>query len=175
MKKVLVLFLVLTCVLSLAACNKATSSEEPATDGAVSDAIDASENVSGETEQTQQEIVESTSETVSNVEEKQDDDTEELALAVNKEVDYKNAISDDDLDDLLKTMTEYYQEKLSCEIIDYRIADNDHSLYPLHQDYEPGNIIVFEVHTTSDGDVYRIIMLGRENDKAKWEVITEGF
>jgi hypothetical protein len=147
-----ILLILFTCILSLTACGKATGSEEPATDNAVSEAIDAGENVSGETEQTQQEIVENI-----------------------KEVDYKNAISDDDLDDLLKTITEFCQEKLSCEIIDYRIADNDHSLYPLHQDYEPGNIIVFEVHTTRDGDVYRTFMLGRENDKAKWEVITEGF
>jgi hypothetical protein len=151
MKKKILLIL-FTCILSLTACGKTTGSEEPATDHAVSEAIDASENVSGETEQTQQEIVETI-----------------------KEVDYKNAISDDDLDDLLKTITEFCQENLSCEIIDYRIADNDHSLYPLHQDYEPGNIIVFEVHTTRDGDVYRTFMLGRENDKAKWEVITEGF
>jgi hypothetical protein len=107
-------------------------------------------------------------------EEKQDDDTKELALGNIKEGDYKNAISDDELDDLLKTITKYYQKK-SWEIIDYRIADNDHSLYQNYKDYEPGNIIVFEVHTTYDPGVYRAIVLGREKDKTKWEVLNEGY
>ncbi len=53
MKKVLVLFLVMTCMLSLAACDKATGSEEPVTDGAVSDMLEVGKNVSDETEQTQ--------------------------------------------------------------------------------------------------------------------------
>jgi hypothetical protein len=63
MKNVLVLFLVLTCMLSLTACGKATGSEEL---GAVSDTLDIGENVFGETEQTQQGGVESISGTVSN-------------------------------------------------------------------------------------------------------------
>lgn len=41
-------------MLSLAACDKATGSEEPVTDGAVSDMLEVGKNVSGETEQTQQ-------------------------------------------------------------------------------------------------------------------------
>jgi hypothetical protein len=132
---------------------------EQDSDGVVLDTLAVGENVSGETEQ----------------DETEQDDTEELALAVNKEVDYKNAISDDDLDDLLNTITEYYQKNLSWDVIDYRIADNDHSLYPNYKDYEPGNIIVFKVHTTSNpSGLYRSILLVRENDKAKWEVINEG-
>jgi beta-lactamase regulating signal transducer with metallopeptidase domain len=111
------------------------------------------------------------------LDEKSADEQQEKELTVGniKEVDYKNAISDDDLDDLLKTITEYYQKKLSWEIIDYRIADNDHSLYPLYQDYELGNIIVFEVHTTSNpSGLYRSIALGRKKDGTKWEVLNEG-
>jgi beta-lactamase regulating signal transducer with metallopeptidase domain len=127
---------------------------EQDSDGVVSDALDAGENVSGETEQ---------------------DETKELALGNIKEGDYKNAISDDELDDLLKTITEYYQKKLSWEIIDYRIADNDHSFYQLYKDYELGNIIVFEVHTTNNpSGLYRAIALGRKKDKTKWEVLNEG-
>jgi hypothetical protein len=137
---------------------------EQDSDGVVSDTLAVGENVSGETEQDETEQ-----------DDTEQDDTEELALAVDKEVDYKNAISDDDLDDLLKTITEYYQKNLSWDVIDYRIADNDHSLYPNYKDYEPGNIIVFKVHTTSNpSGLYRSILLVRENDKAKWEVINEG-
>ena len=44
-----------------------------------------------------------------------------------KEGDYKNAISNDELNDLLKVITEHYQNELSWEVVDYRIADNGHS------------------------------------------------
>ena len=69
MKKVLALFLVLTCTLSLVACGKTTGSEEPVTDGAVSDMLEVGENVSGETEQTQQAIVESRNGTITRIDE----------------------------------------------------------------------------------------------------------
>ena len=108
-------------------------------------------------------------------EEKQDDDKKELSLGNIKEGDYKNAISDDELDALLKTITEYYQKKFSWKIIDYRIADNDHSLYQLYEDYELGNVVVFEVHTTNNpSGLYRAIVLGRKNDNTEWEVLNEG-
>lgn len=88
---------------------------------------------------------------------------------------YENAISDDELNDLLKIITEYYQKKLSWEVIDYQIADNDHSFYQLYKDYEPGNIIVFEVHTTNNpSGLYRSIALGRKKNNTKWEVLNEG-
>ena len=78
-------------------------------------------------------------------------------------------------DALLKTITEYYQKKFSWKIIDYRIADNDHSLYQLYEDYELGNVVVFEVHTTNNpSGLYRAIVLGRKNDNTEWEVLNEG-
>lgn len=89
----------------------------------------------------------------------------------------EHSISDDDLNDLLKIIRKYYQKKLSWEVVDYQIADNSHSLYPLYKDYEPGNIIVFEVHTTNNpsGLPYRSIALGRKDKSAKWEVLNEGY
>ena len=69
MKKLLALFWVLTCMLSLVACDKATGSEEPVTDGAASDMPEVDKNVSGETEQTQQAIVESISGTITRIDE----------------------------------------------------------------------------------------------------------
>jgi hypothetical protein len=69
MKNVLVLFLVLTCMLSLTACGKATGSEETVTDSTVSDTLNVGENITGETSIQQQGITESISATVSNVEE----------------------------------------------------------------------------------------------------------
>lgn len=100
---------------------------------------------------------------------------EEVSRGTMKEGDYKNAISDDELNDLLQVITEYYQSKLSWEVVDYRIADNGHSLYQQHKDYELGNIIVFEVHTTSNpSGLYRAIVLARKKNDAKWEVINEG-
>lgn len=47
MKKLLALFWVLICMLSLVACDKATGSEEPVTGGAVSDMPEVDKNVSG--------------------------------------------------------------------------------------------------------------------------------
>ncbi len=92
-----------------------------------------------------------------------------------KEGDYKNAISNDELNDLLKVITENYQNELSWEVVDYRIADNGHSLYQQYKDYELGNIIVFEVHTTSNpSGLYRSIVLGRKKNDTKWEVLGEG-
>lgn len=70
MKRVLALFLVLICMLSLVACDKATGSGEPVTGGAVSDMPEVDKNVSGETEQTQQAIVESISGTITRIEDK---------------------------------------------------------------------------------------------------------
>lgn len=70
MKRVLILFLVLICMLSLVACDKATGSGEPVTGGAVSDMPEVDKNVSGETEQTQQAIVESISGTITRIEDK---------------------------------------------------------------------------------------------------------
>ena len=69
MKRVLALFLVSICTLSLVACDKATGSEEPAIDGEVSDMPEIDKNVSGETEQTQQAIVESISGTITHIDE----------------------------------------------------------------------------------------------------------
>lgn len=82
MKKVLALFLVLTCMLSLAACGKTTGSEETV-DSAVSDTLEVGKNVSGEMEQTQQAIVESISGTITRIgEEKNYDLTEEEAKII---------------------------------------------------------------------------------------------
>ena len=69
MKRLLALFWILTCMLSLVACDKATGSEEPVTGGAVSDMPEVDKNVSGETEQTQQAIVESISGTITRIDE----------------------------------------------------------------------------------------------------------
>lgn len=69
MKKVLALFLVLICMLSLVACDKATGSEEPVTNDKVSDMPEIDKSVSGETEQTQQAIVESMSGTITRIDE----------------------------------------------------------------------------------------------------------
>ena len=52
MKRVLTLFLVLICMLSVVACDKATGSGEPVRDGDVSDISEIDKNVSSETEQT---------------------------------------------------------------------------------------------------------------------------
>ena len=67
MKRVLALFGVLICMLSLVACDKATGSEEPVIDGGVSDVSEIDINVSGETEQ--QAIVESISGTITRIDE----------------------------------------------------------------------------------------------------------
>ena len=69
MKRVLTLFLVLICMLSVVACDKATGSGEPVRDGDVSDISEIDKNVSSETEQTQQAIVESISGTISHIDE----------------------------------------------------------------------------------------------------------
>ena len=69
MKRVLTLFLVLICMLSVVACDKATGSGESVRDGDVSDILEIDKNVSSETEQTQQAIVESISGTISHIDE----------------------------------------------------------------------------------------------------------
>ena len=69
MKRVLTLFLVLICMLSVVACDKATGSGEPVRDGDVSDISEIDKNVSSETEQTQQEIAESISGTITRIDE----------------------------------------------------------------------------------------------------------
>ena len=69
MKRVLALFLVLICMLSVVACDKATGSGEPVRDGDVSDISEIDKNVSSETEQTQQANVESISGTISHIDE----------------------------------------------------------------------------------------------------------
>ena len=69
MKRVLTLFLVLICMLSVVACDKATGSGESVRDGDVSDISEIDKNVSSETEQTQQAIVESISGTISHIDE----------------------------------------------------------------------------------------------------------
>lgn len=69
MKRLLALFWILTCMLSLVACDKATGSREPVTGGAVSDMPEVDKNVSGEAEQTQQAIIESISGTIARIDE----------------------------------------------------------------------------------------------------------
>ena len=69
MKRLLALFWILTCMLSLVACDKATGSEEPVAGGAVSDMPEVDKNVSDETEQTQQAIIESISGTIARIDE----------------------------------------------------------------------------------------------------------
>ena len=67
MKRVLALFLVLICMLSLVACDKATGSGEPVRSGDVSDMPEIDKNVFGEKEQTQQAIIESISGTITRI------------------------------------------------------------------------------------------------------------
>ena len=69
MKRLLALFWILTCMLSVVACDKATGSEEPVAGGAVSDMPEVDKNVSGEAEQTQQAIIESISGTIARIDE----------------------------------------------------------------------------------------------------------
>lgn len=69
MKRVLALFLVLICMLSLVACDKATGSGEPVRSGDVSDMPEIDKNVFGEKEQTQQAIIESISGTITRIDE----------------------------------------------------------------------------------------------------------
>ncbi len=69
MKRVLALFLVLICMLSLVACDKATGSEEPVTNGEISDMLEIDKNVSDETEQIQQAIVKNISGTITRIDE----------------------------------------------------------------------------------------------------------
>ncbi len=69
MKRLLALFWILTCMLSLVACDKATGSEEPVAGGAVSDMPEVDKNVSGDAEQTQQAIIESISGTITRIDE----------------------------------------------------------------------------------------------------------
>ena len=69
MKRLLALFWILTCMLSLVACDKATGSEEPVAGGAVSDMPEVDKNVSGEAEQTQQAIIESISGRIARIDE----------------------------------------------------------------------------------------------------------
>ncbi|MEY8392530.1 hypothetical protein AALA98_14420 [Lachnospiraceae bacterium 45-W7] len=112
---------------------------------------------------------------INSANEEHDDEKKDFSLGTIGEGDYKNAISDDELNDLLKIISEYYQNKLSWGVVDYRIADNDHSLYQLYKDYELGNIIVFEVHTTNNpSGLYRDIALGRKKNNKKWKVLNEG-
>ena len=66
MKRVLALFLVLICMFSLVACDKAT---ESVIDDEVSNMSEVDKNVSDETEQTQQAIVESISGTITRIDE----------------------------------------------------------------------------------------------------------
>lgn len=67
MKKLLALLGVLTCMLSLVACDKATGNEETVTDGA--DIFEVDKNVSGETEQVQQAVIESRSGIITRIDE----------------------------------------------------------------------------------------------------------
>ena len=69
MKRLLALFWILTCMLSLVACDNATGSEDPVAGGAVSDMPEVDKNVSGEAEQTQQAIIESISGTIARIDE----------------------------------------------------------------------------------------------------------
>ena len=69
MKRVLVLLGVLICILSLVACDKATGSGEPVRGGDVSDMSEIDKEVLGETEQTQQAIVESVRGTITRIDE----------------------------------------------------------------------------------------------------------
>ena len=69
MKRVLALFLVLICMLSVVACDKATGSGEPVRSGDVSDMPESDKNVFGEKEQTQQAIIESISGTITRIDE----------------------------------------------------------------------------------------------------------
>ena len=69
MKRVLTIFLVLICMLSLVACDKATGSGEPVRSGDVSDMPESDKNVFGEKEQTQQAIIESISGTITRIDE----------------------------------------------------------------------------------------------------------
>lgn len=77
MKKLLALFGVLICMLSLVACDKAAGSEEPVTDGAVSGILEVGKNVSGETEQVQQTVVESRGGTITRIDEEKNYDLSE--------------------------------------------------------------------------------------------------
>lgn len=107
--------------------------------------------------------------------EKRGGEKKEFSSTGIKQRDYKNSISDDELDHLIKVTKKYYKNKVSWKVIDYRVADNDHSLYSLYTDYKLGNIIVLDVHTTNNpSGLYRSIAFGRKGKDTKWKVLNEG-
>ena len=87
---------------------------------------------------------------------------------------YKAALAEEDYHFLLKKMKRYYKKK-GWDLIDYRVADDSHSEYENRKEYQPGNIIVLEVHTSYNTGIYRMISFGRKDSDSKWKLLNEGF
>ena len=92
-------------------------------------------------------------------------------------LNYKEQISEEEIKVIETLLKKYYEEEMPYDLVNYHVADNNHFAYQYHQEYSPGNILVYEVQTDHEagGDVQRHIIFARKNLEANWKCIGEGY
>ena len=94
-----------------------------------------------------------------------------------QKTNYKEQISEKEMELIETLLKKYYEEEMPYDLVNYHVADNSHFAYQYHQEYSPGNILVYEVQTDHEagGDVQRHIIFARKDLEADWKCIGEGY
>lgn len=95
---------------------------------------------------------------------------------VEKKKNYKEALTDEELEHVEQLARKFYDEEFPYDLTDIRVADNTHTSYDSYPEIEAGNIIIFEVCTTDigDNDFLRSIIFARESKDGEWIKINQG-
>lgn len=89
---------------------------------------------------------------------------------------YSEAVSEEDLQILEGLLKDYYKNGFPYDLISYKIAEDNYKGYEYYEDYDVGNILIFKVRTTHEGDgLYRTIIFGRDDTETDWKRLNEGY
>lgn len=91
---------------------------------------------------------------------------------------YKDALTETEQNEAQKVAEQYYGKETVWKAESIKITADDNPLYKnegIEGEYEPGNIIIFDVVAVLKGEKgNRTISIARNRDNV-WEVINEGF
>lgn len=101
----------------------------------------------------------------------------------NENIKYSELLNEDELDETKKLVNTYFTDFYPNygEVVALNIAADTDAQYKndgIESEYEPGNIIIYYVVTSTDreeGNPSRKISIARDNKDKGWKVINQGY
>ena len=90
---------------------------------------------------------------------------------------YADSLTQEEIEHVEELAREFYETSFPYELVSIELSSDSNVAYRYYEEYEPGNIIIFKVKTTHEGDgsLYRDIVFGRDSMESEWERLNEGY